>query len=117
MANQELTLRDPFEGTGSYVCGERFVGRNNLVQRLRRNCTRQNYSIQGLPHTGKTSLVRHSIYDGITSGGSCLPVCVAYISVDTCETKKDFYKSLAYSTYKAIREKLTDSDVKTKIEE
>ena len=116
MANQELTLKDPFKGTGNYVCGERFVGRNELVQRLRRNCTRQNYSIQGLPHTGKTSLVKHSIHDGMTSGDSGLPVCIAYVSVDTCETRKDFYKSLVNSTYKAIKEKLTDSKERDKIE-
>ncbi len=116
MANQELILNDPFKGTGGYVCGERFVGRHDLVQRLQRNCTRQNYSIQGLPHTGKTSLVKHSINDGIISGESGLPVCVAYVSVDTCETKKEFYKSVAFSTYKAIRDKLTDPREKESIE-
>lgn len=116
MANQELTLHDPFKGTGGFVYGERFVGRHDIVQRLRRNCTRQNYSIQGLPHTGKTSLVKHSIYDGLTNGDSDFPVCVAYIDVDTCETKKDFYKLLALSTYKAIKDRLTDPSEKDRIE-
>ena len=110
MANKELTLRDPFKGTGGYVCGERFVGRRELVQRLRRNCTRLNYSVQGLPHTGKTSLVKHSIIHDPSLVVSDLPLCTAYISVDTCETKKDFYRTLANTSYSAVRKQLTDAE-------
>lgn len=117
MVNQELISFDPFKGTGGYVYGERFVGRQDLVQLLRRSCTQQNISIQGLPHTGKTSLVRHSICSDTTKVVSDLPVCVAYINVDACETKEDFFKLLVSNTYKAIKEQLNESNEKNRIEE
>lgn len=114
MANKELTIQDPFKGTGGYVCGERFVGRRELVQRLRRYCTRLNYSVQGLPHTGKTSLVKHSIIHDPSLVISDLPLCTAYISVDSCETKKDFYRALVNTSYSAVRKQLADAeDIRT----
>lgn len=111
MAYQELTSKNPFMGgIGIPVYGERFIGRKHLVQQLREDCTRKSHAIHGLPHTGKTSLVQHSIMQNAQLVETELPLCVIYVRLDTCKDCKELYREIATKSYETVRELLTNDD-------
>ena len=100
MAHSELT--NPFEGLGTYVFGERFVGRPEHIQWLQDNCTSRNISIQGLPKIGKTSLVFHSLIHQRDQVKAKQSYCPVFFNVGTCRTPEDFFKRLVV----AVKENL-----------
>jgi hypothetical protein len=71
---------NPFIGRGAPVSGERLVGRQSLLKRLReRVCSEANCSIVGLPRMGKTSVAKEVLR--IISSTSA-KLATGYITLD-----------------------------------
>lgn len=117
MAKSELTQQsNPFSDTGNHVFGERFVGRQDQVQKLQDYCTTSNWSVQGLPHTGKTSLVWHSIIHNRDKVYSKYPLCVVYVCVDGCNQLEELYSSLVIKAYESVREGIEEESEKNRLD-
>lgn len=95
-------MDNPFLDTGSKVYGDRFVGRQNYVRQLQDGCTTNNWAVRGLPHTGKTSLVWHSIIHKKDKVRSKHTFCPVYMAVDECRTMDEFYRTMATLAYDGV---------------
>ena len=111
MVNSQLKT-DPFEGTGQYVFGERFVGRKQIVLKLQKYCTTRNYAIQGLPKIGKTSLAYHSVIHQKGMVKSDKPFCPIFFDVGDCESPQNLFKQFAFLVYQETKPLLDETDAK-----
>lgn len=116
MANTELN--NPFDRMGTHVYGERFVGRSEYVRKIRQNCTSRNFSIQGLPKIGKTSLAFQSVITGKDLIKSDKPlVTIFFTSIGTSENSHSVFKSLARVVYQQALTTLDDDAEKSRLKE
>ena len=111
MVNSQLKT-DPFEGTGQYVFGERFVGRRQLVLHLQKYCTTRNLAIQGLPKIGKTSLAYHSVIYHKDMVESDKPFCPVFFDVGDSDSPENLFKQFVFLVYQEIKPVLNDRDAK-----
>ena len=111
MVNSQLKT-DPFEGTGQYVFGERFVGRRQLVLHLQKYCTTRNLAIQGLPKIGKTSLAYHSVIYQKDMVESDKPFCPVFFDVGDSDSPENLFKQFVFLVYQEIKPVLNDRDAK-----
>lgn len=110
MADQKLNITLPFAGMGLHVYGDRFVGRKHDVRTLQMGCTKCNYSIQGLPKIGKTSLAYHSVIAMGKQVHSDLPLCKLFFNVGIFEEAHGFFVGLVRTVSTALIEVLNEED-------
>lgn len=92
-----------FERTGRIICGERFVGRHNEIDEIKKHVidNRANVAVVGLPRIGKSSLAWQSLMyckQNLISDKKIIPI---YIDVSTIRSNVDFFRRMVN---KAIRE-------------
>ena len=95
MANQKLG--NPFVDLGTHVYGDRFVGRKEELKRLQDNCASRNFSIQGLPKIGKTSLAYQGIIHKWDKVSCRRTLCPVFFNVGTCTSTDDVFNRLVKS--------------------
>ena len=99
MATQ--SLNNPFADFGGIVHGDRFIGREDSINKITERVlgpTYGNLAIMGLPRVGKSSLVWHAIMDRKEELVEIKTIPI-FFEAGSCMSSKEFFKKMVTLLY------------------